>query len=105
MQLASPLHLLREMRLIADTLQSAGVLLQQYILKHWSGISHVFEDPSTPNEVSSSTPSAVAPGGPSSPLQIKAQIRPIIFSGLSDPQRKIRMASVSYLPTVVLNTF
>ncbi|KAI9638767.1 armadillo-type protein [Dioszegia hungarica] len=61
--------------------QSAGVLLQQYILKHWSGISHVFEDPSTPNE-------------------IKAQIRPIIFSGLSDPQRKIRMASAFALSTI-----
>lgn len=35
--------------------KSAGVLLQQYITKHWSGISLVFEDPSTPDEVSSLT--------------------------------------------------
>ncbi|KAK1923454.1 armadillo-type protein [Papiliotrema laurentii] len=61
--------------------QSAGVLLQKYISKHWSSLSMSYEPPSTTPEV-------------------KAQIRPIIFQGLSDPIRKVRSASAFALSTI-----
>ncbi|WVQ84827.1 hypothetical protein IAT38_006984 [Cryptococcus sp. DSM 104549] len=54
---------------------------EQYINRHWSGASNAYEPPLTPTEV-------------------KVQIRPIILTGLSDPQRKIRLSSAHALSTV-----
>ncbi|GFZ49805.1 hypothetical protein JCM24511_07208 [Saitozyma sp. JCM 24511] len=61
--------------------QITGVLLQQYISKHWSPVSTSFEQPVVPPEV-------------------KTQIRPIVFQLLSDPQRKVRMAAAFALSTL-----
>nr|XP_019009559.1 uncharacterized protein I206_06208 [Kwoniella pini CBS 10737]OCF48340.1 hypothetical protein I206_06208 [Kwoniella pini CBS 10737] len=57
------------------------VLLQQYINQHWTPASASFQHPITP-------------------IETKSQIRPIIFSGLSDPQRKIRLSAAFALSTV-----
>lgn len=61
--------------------QSAGILLQQYIFQHWSAASDNFQDPLTP-------------------VEIKGQIRPIIFHGLSDEESKIRSASAFALSSI-----
>ncbi|WWC92624.1 uncharacterized protein L201_007583 [Kwoniella dendrophila CBS 6074] len=58
-----------------------SVLLQQYVNQHWTPASSSFQKPITP-------------------IEAKAQIRPIILSGLSDPQRKIRLAAAFALSTV-----
>ncbi|KAK8849809.1 hypothetical protein IAR55_005145 [Kwoniella newhampshirensis] len=57
------------------------MLAQDYINQHWTPTSAAFQRPITP-------------------VEFKDQIRPIIFSGLSDPQRKIRLASAFALSTV-----
>ncbi|WVR07905.1 hypothetical protein IAU60_004948 [Kwoniella sp. DSM 27419] len=46
------------------------------------------------------TPASVSFEQPIAPIEVKAQIRPIILSGLSDPQRKIRLAAAFALSTV-----
>ncbi|WWC66093.1 uncharacterized protein I303_108715 [Kwoniella dejecticola CBS 10117] len=57
------------------------VLLQQYVNQHWTPASASFQHPITP-------------------IEIKAQIRPLIFSGLSDSQRKIRLSAAFALSTI-----
>ncbi|OWZ73050.1 hypothetical protein AYX14_01478 [Cryptococcus neoformans] len=61
--------------------QSAGVLLQQYVNQHWTPASAQFQHPITP-------------------IEVKAQIRPLVFGGLSDPERKIRLASAFCLSAI-----
>ncbi|OCF78060.1 hypothetical protein I204_02066 [Kwoniella mangroviensis CBS 8886] len=60
---------------------SAGVLLQQYVNQHWTPASAGFQHPITP-------------------IEVKGQIRPLIFNGLSDPQRKIRLSAAFALSTI-----
>ncbi|EAL18781.1 hypothetical protein CNBI0420 [Cryptococcus deneoformans B-3501A] len=61
--------------------QMTGVLLQQYVNQHWTPASAQFQHPITP-------------------IEVKAQIRPLVFSGLSDPERKIRLASAFSLSAI-----
>ncbi|ORY34633.1 armadillo-type protein [Naematelia encephala] len=61
--------------------QRQMILLSKYIPQHWSRLSNTFEEPITP-------------------LEIKAQIRPLVFSGLSDSQSKIRSASAFALSLI-----
>ncbi|ORX37597.1 armadillo-type protein [Kockovaella imperatae] len=61
--------------------QSAGVLLRRYVSNHWSFASGSFVEPATPREV-------------------KTQIRPIVFHGLSDRERKVRTACASVVSTI-----
>ncbi|WRT69867.1 uncharacterized protein IL334_006858 [Kwoniella shivajii] len=53
----------------------------QYINQHWTPASASFQHPITP-------------------IEVKAQIRPIVFNGLSDPQRKIRLSAAFALSTI-----
>jgi hypothetical protein len=61
--------------------QSAGILLQKYIDKHWSGMSDAFEPPATPTEA-------------------KDAIRPMLLRALSDRERKVRTAAAFACSTV-----
>ncbi|BEJ11716.1 hypothetical protein CspHIS471_0201760 [Cutaneotrichosporon sp. HIS471] len=61
--------------------QSAGILLQKYIDRHWSAMSDAFEPPATPSEV-------------------KDLIRPMLLRALSDRERKVRTAAAFACSTV-----
>ncbi|CAK9782992.1 ARM repeat-containing protein [Cutaneotrichosporon oleaginosum] len=61
--------------------QSAGILLQKYIDKHWSACSDAYEPPATPSEA-------------------KAAIRPMLLRALSDRERKVRTAAAFACSTV-----
>nr|XP_019043733.1 hypothetical protein I302_08314 [Kwoniella bestiolae CBS 10118]OCF22663.1 hypothetical protein I302_08314 [Kwoniella bestiolae CBS 10118] len=53
----------------------------QYVNQHWTPASASFQHPITP-------------------IEVKGEIRPLIFSGLSDPQRKIRSSAAFALSTI-----
>ncbi|KIR36656.1 hypothetical protein I352_01614 [Cryptococcus deuterogattii MMRL2647] len=53
----------------------------QYVNQHWTPASAQFQHPITP-------------------VEVKAQIRPLVFGGLSDPERKIRLASAFSLSAI-----
>ncbi|OCF34393.1 hypothetical protein I316_03907 [Kwoniella heveanensis BCC8398] len=61
--------------------QMTNIVYLKYVEQHWTPASVSFQQPITP-------------------IEVKAQIRPIVFSGLSDPQRKIRLAAAFALSTI-----
>lgn len=54
-------------------MHSAGLTLRRYIPRHWSPFFEQFE-------------------GNAPPVEIKAQVRELLFAGLGDPSRKIRFS-------------
>ncbi|WVO14952.1 hypothetical protein L204_102593 [Cryptococcus depauperatus] len=63
------------------SLYSASVLLHHYVENHWTPASLSFEHPITP-------------------IEVKSEIRSLVFDGLSDPERKIRSASALTQATI-----
>ncbi|KAI0789448.1 ARM repeat-containing protein [Abortiporus biennis] len=61
--------------------QSASIVLRKYVKERWSPIFAQFR-------------------GPAPPVEIKAQIRQVVFQGLSDPIRKIRSLSAHTLSSI-----
>ncbi|CAK5264338.1 unnamed protein product, partial [Mycena citricolor] len=61
--------------------QSASIMLRKYVTEHWSKYFSTFK-------------------GSEPPAEIKAQIRQVVFSGLSDPDRKIRSLCAHVLSSI-----
>ncbi|KAI0275362.1 ARM repeat-containing protein [Gloeopeniophorella convolvens] len=61
--------------------QSASIVLRKYVKEHWSPIFQQFR-------------------GNAPPVEVKGQIRQVVFQGLSDPDRKIRSLCAHALSTI-----